>query len=837
MRNAGRILGCLAALLALSPDAQGYYHFVRYLSRTAPWNPIYERFDANALPNKTVPFLISEQVPTLPAGDSYAGLVSQIRLAAKAWNDVTASDLRIGFGGFFPAGTTHATPAIEVVFDELPPGVYAKGGPTIKADPYDGGNGLFIPILKSTMILPAATERASWTESAFLTLVHEFGHCLGLQHTLTSSVMSTSVTRATTKATPIGPDDVAGLATLYPVAGAFSTTGSITGRVTLNNAGVNMASVVALSLDGAAISALTQPDGTYRINGVPAGTYYLYVHPLPPMVAGESFDAGITPPRDFDGRFLNASTAFETQFFPGTRDANRATAVVVDAGAVVDSRNFAVARRTSPAVFGVQTYSFPAQIAVSPAHLAVGGARSFILAAGYGLNSRAAVNVIGGSATIPNNGVKPYSLDARFVQLDLEFNLASGQGARHLTFTQDNDLYVLPAAFRLTRNNPPLVQSAVATIDATGARVITVVGTSFTDSTQILFNGVPAEIRSFDRSTGAMTVTPPPGVSGEPARVVALNLDRNDGQSSLFVQNPPVYDFEATDAPSFTISPGSLPLGAETVVEVLGTNGNFQSAYTSLAFGASGIQVRRVWVTGPNRMLAAVQVSPNAATGLFNVSLLNGLRIHTLPAGVQITSIPPRLSMVRGQIVDSSTGRAEIPAGSVAQARLTGALAETPGVQVTVADRAAVLISNQGGLLTFRVPAGLAPGAALVRIAAGSDVALPSMLIVDQPPPVVNFASISGQRVDAQRPARPGELVTLNVSGLAEAGASVATDRVKVAMGFAQYEAVSVTPANGSGTHNVQFVLDAGLATGNYLIAAVIDGRMSAPVAFPVRAN
>lgn len=837
MRNAGRILGCLAALLALSPDAQGYYHFVRYLSRTAPWNPIYERFDLNALPNKTVPFLISEQVPTLPAGDSYGGLVSQIRLAAKAWNDVTASDLRIGFGGFFPAGTKHATPAIEVVFDELPPGVYAKGGPTIKADPYDGGNGLFIPILKSTMILPAAAERASWTESAFLTIVHEFGHCLGLQHTLTSSVMSTSVTRATTKATPIGPDDVAGLATLYPVAGAFSFTGSITGRVTLNNSGVNMASVVALSLDGAAISALTQPDGTYRINGVPAGTYYLYVHPLPPLVAGESFDAGITPPRDFDGRFLNASTAFETQFFPGTRDANRAQALVVDAGAVLDSHNFAVARRTSSAVFGVQTYSFPAQIAVSPAHLAVSGARSFILAAGYGLNSRAAVNVIGGSATIPNSGVKPYSLDARFVQLDLEFNLASGQGVRHLTFTQDNYLYVLPAAFRLTRNNPPLVQSAVATVDANGVRAITVVGTNFTDATQILFNGVPAEIRAFDKSTGAMTVVPPPGVAGEPARVVALNVDRTDGQSSMFVQNPPVYDFEAAEAPGFSVNPGSLPLGAETVVEVLATNGNFHQAYSSIAFGASGVHVRRAWVTGPNRMLVAVQVSANAATGLFNVSLLNGLRIQTLPAGVQITLTPPRLSMVRGQIADSATGRIEIPAGATAQARLTGALADVPGVQVTVGDRAAAVVSNQGGLLTFRVPAGLTPGPALVRIALGSDVALPSVLVVDQPAPVVNFASISGQRVDAQRPARPGELVTLNVSGMAEAGATVSASHMKVAVGFVQHDAVAVTPANGSSAHNVQFVLDAGLATGNYVAGVIVDGRVSAPVAFPVRAN
>jgi hypothetical protein len=42
-------------------------------------------------------------------------------------------------------------------------------------------------------------------------VAHEFGHALGLQHTMTSSLMSTDVTRATTKATPLSPDDMAGL--------------------------------------------------------------------------------------------------------------------------------------------------------------------------------------------------------------------------------------------------------------------------------------------------------------------------------------------------------------------------------------------------------------------------------------------------------------------------------------------------------------------------------------------------------------------------------------------------------------------------------------------------
>jgi hypothetical protein len=48
---------------------------------------------------------------------------------------------------------------------------------------------------------------------------------------------------------------------------------------------VNLASVVAISPSNPAIATLTNPDGTYQINGIPAGSglsYYVYVHPLPP---------------------------------------------------------------------------------------------------------------------------------------------------------------------------------------------------------------------------------------------------------------------------------------------------------------------------------------------------------------------------------------------------------------------------------------------------------------------------------------------------------------------------------------------------------------------------
>jgi hypothetical protein len=622
---------------------------------------------------------------------------------------------------------------------------------------------------------------------------------------------------------------------LYSPAGLSATTGSIRGRVSADGGPVNLASVVALSQDGIVVSALANPDGTYEITGIPAGSsYYVYAHPLPPAVLGEAYNAGITPPVLPDGTFLTVNGSFETQFYPGTKNPAAAQALVVTAGTTLENINFNVQSRTAPAIFGVQTFSFPGQVAVKPAHLSPEAARSFILAAGYGLTERATVGVLGGSAVIPQGGVRPYGPDPRYLQIDTQFNLGSGEGPRHLTFAMDGDLYVLPSAFRLTRRLAPQISALVPSFDATGGRLMQISGSGLSLETRILFDGIPAIVRSFD---GAMlTVAPPPLAGGQRSVVVALNPD---GQSSLFLQAnaPPTADPDSSDFSGITISPSQLPAGVDTAIEITGVNTVFNPSYVAVALGSAGITVKDVWVTGSDRILANVSVSASAVPGSATVTVLNGVRMLSIPFGVQVAPPNPRQSFLRtAGTLEFAAVRTGVSAGGSATVQVTGPLAEQPAaaLRVTVADQAATIVSYNGGLLVFRIPATIAPGPAIVRVSSNSDSALPMVLTVDPQPPIIEQVQVSGTRVDANRPVQPGELVSLIVTGLGDTSAEPLSRIAVIVAAFSQ-RVTSVNPLNGR--HVVQFVLDAGIPAGPQVVSVSIDGRSSEPVSLPVRRN
>ncbi|MCX6628378.1 MAG: matrixin family metalloprotease, partial [Candidatus Solibacter sp.] len=341
MMRTTRLARLAAMALALGVPAQAYYHYVHYLAggRTGPFTLQQEKFNIRA--GGTVSFFVSDQGPAVYApGDSFGSLLGQVKQALAAWDSVSSPNLRVALGGLETDGQRSTAPGGDVVFQELPPGLYGMGGPS--------SNGA--TIVRGVVILSNNTGNGagpSYLEAFFTTAVHEVGHALGLQHTWTGSAMSQDVLRNTSRAKPFDADDVAAINMLYGPAGWQNNFGTITGTVRFGNGGaVSLASVVAISPTGAAISSLTNPDGTYRIDGIPAGNYLLYVHPLPPD-AVPADGTGLRPPQDQNGAQFLPNGVFGTVFYPNTTDPRQATSLAVARGSVTTGQNFTVQSRKS----------------------------------------------------------------------------------------------------------------------------------------------------------------------------------------------------------------------------------------------------------------------------------------------------------------------------------------------------------------------------------------------------------------------------------------------------------------------------------------------------------
>ena len=801
MRFAKKVVVQALAMALLASMAHSYYFFVHFTSRFGPYLQIPEKFDLTTLPNKTVYFQISDQGPDQFAqGDSFASMISQIRAAAKVWNDVDSSDLRLAFGGLESASTLQTTPGIDVIFDDLPPGVLAQSGITKTSDLATGPNGQFFPAARSLMRLRKDySAQPSYLESFFLTVAHEFGHTVGLQHELTGSLMSTQPTRGVTKSKPLTADDIGGISVLYPAKTFLQTTGSISGAVRLNGTGVNLASVVVISPAGPVVGTLTNPDGSYRIDAIPPGQYYIYAHPLPPAAFGQfGPDDVVTQEIIGAGQRFLVGSSFDTVFYPGTKQPQQI--VNIQAGNAIGNINFNVQARTAPAIYAMSTYSFPGPLAVKSSYVSRTAAAPFIVATAVGLVNNFSpaaglgVNILGGAATVAPGGIRPYSqLPSDYAQFDIQLGAGIQDGPQHMWFSLNNDIYVLPNAFHLTSKLPP----SISTIATQADRSLLIAGTNLSASARVLFDGQPGVVVSTDEAAGRMVVTPPPAGGGQKSSVTLLNPD---GTSSLFMQTPPVFTYDATDAPAFTLTPAALPAGVEAMVQIDGRNVNFLDGLTSIGFGTSDVQVRRIWVLSSTRAVANVVVGASAAITASNATLVNGLQVINQPGGFQLQATNPRQLFLPAPTTSSLPG---------AVATLTLGVTPSAGpITVTVASllsQAAPVtvpvISSNGNQIAIQLPSNLTPGPVVVRVQAGPDFAFPIVLTIDAPPPPLPPAQAAqiggvvaspGFQIDAAtRPARAGDNLIVLVTGMPD---GPAPSKVTVNLGGVEHQTTQVNP-------------------------------------------
>lgn len=824
--------GLLAA--GMSP-AKAYYHFVHYQNSAAPYAPIREKFDLRALPSKTVTFFVSDSGPTsYTPNDSFPSVLAVIRDATHVWNSIATSDLRVAFGGLQPPGTPEALPGAEVVFEELPPGLLAFAGPASKADITTGADGTaFVPILKSLIHLNIdLTQKPapSYEESFFMTVVHEMGHAIGLQHTFTSATMSTAVTRATSRALPLDADDIAGISLLYPRGAYPSAFGSITGQVTTGGQGVHLASVVALLPNGSAVSALTNPDGTYEIDGVPPGSYWVYVHPLPPT-------ADIWFPLDTNGNPVAPSAPFVSTFYPGTSDPTQFTSVTVAAGAAAGGINFAVAPRQAVEVYDISTYSFFGNTPVQPAYLNANANVTYqtIVANGTGITSGSSVasglsvQVLGG----PGPALyRPYGAPNTSVAIYLRYPAPPNSGPEHLLFTLSDDIYVLPAGIQMTQSQPPQVIGLAPNPDGS----VTVTGTGMAAGSRVFFDSLPGQVTvpyaaaSDQSGNGSVSVTPPPGAGGQTSTITVFN---SDGQNSMFLQSqaPQLYTYPQAAAPAATLSISALPQGASSLVDIKGSNMQFVDGLTTAGFGSSDIAVQQVWVLSPTHAVANVTVSPWALQQFTAESVISGFQVYEQPAGFQVLPANPNLPIMGLPVVNGFAVLNSLFPGAIATIYGLKMVAPSATPVVTVANLPVQILYASATQINFLIPAGVPLGPQVLKLNSGATNAHPVLLQIDPPPPVITaVTSAAGVVLDQTQTAAPGDTITLTVTGLDPAAVS-ASNRVAVAEGVLTIPAFTIQPVTGqTGVLQIQFSL-AGSVTGTQIpITVSQDGDLSFPV-------
>ncbi len=846
----------MAALLtALSSIASGYYHFVYFPSHTGPFNPINLQFDLSQLSNNTVYYFISDQGPNVfVPGDSVTAVISELQLAAQAWNNVPSSQIKLAYGGLEDAATQQSTPGIDVIFSDnnIAPGILAQTKVTTYANVSFINSGTpFLPILRSQVQLRknltvTSPQQASFYDSSFTTMAHEFGHALGLQHTLTSACMSTYVTRSTTKSMPLGADDVAGVSLLYPTPGYLATTGSISGRVTLNGNGVNLASVVAISpVTGVAISNLTNPDGTYRIDAIPPGpfgNYYLvYVHPLPPAQPGEAGPDAIMPPLDSTQASFPAFTGFVTQFSPGTRDWTQAGQVFVNASAT-QVVNFNVQGSAGPVISGLELWGFLNGVLEASPMLPVNASYNLAFCApgttngsnqlAPGLN----VSVIGGGSTSPAQIIPNYT---RFYEFGNECSLpfvltgvwtqvVQSTTPVALAVTVNSDLYVLPAAFFVVPSGPPTLTNMITGMDANGNGLLTVSGSSLSPATTFVFDGTPA--LSVANPDGSFTLSAPPAPGLYSSSIEALNTDgQTSGQANPF-GTPPQYTYNYVNPAAInSVSVTSLVPGTDTMIQITGSNTNFLSGQTTVGFGSSDVVVKQVFVSSPTLLMVNVSVNPNAPVTSTTLTVTTGLQTATQTLGMQIVSPNPGQISMHAPITNAVTGLAGVPAGGTAVINVSNLPQNLTGWILTMGGQLATM-SYSNGQLQATVPSGLSPGPVIVQLISPTGASIPSLVMkVDAAPPAIGPVFDSGVSVTPATGVRPGDLLTINLISLSDGTPFTIANLFATLGAISGPSAISV-PVIQFSNPSIQIQIPYSAPTGTIPLYIGVNTRVSSPL-------
>ncbi len=384
---------------------------------------------------------------------------------------------------------------------------------------------------------------------------HEVGHLLGLDHTaIVSATMNPQAGIGVTIFRVLHTDDRIGCSVLYPTPKFSRSTGELAGRVLFDGAGVYGAHVVALDEEGRAVtSALSGEDGSYRVSGLPPGSYRLYVEPLD----GPVLESNIIKPRGSS----DFNTRFATTFLGRGPDSQVGESVAVASGATLMGQDISV----SPAALPHLNIEDPSL----GTRLERGVSESIrVFGDGLGIGSR--YFVLGGGMVLES----PRSIGGSGAEIEVSVEGRAPLGSRSLFVEKGDVLAALSGGVDVTRPDPELSGITPRSGPRAGGTPVTVTGSNFDREAIVSLDGIPLNDQKWLNARMIQGTTGPNGCGS--LNLLAINPDgSSDRLQSVFeaVSPPPTIA---------SLSPGSAEV--TSLVTISGRNFDPVAEYNRVGF-------------------------------------------------------------------------------------------------------------------------------------------------------------------------------------------------------------------------------------------------------------
>jgi uncharacterized protein (TIGR03437 family) len=274
---------------------------------------------------------------------------------------------------------------------------------------------------------------------------HEIGHLIGLNHTMIGgATMYPRTIAGRTQSRTLASDDAIAASVVYPAAGFLNSTGTIRGQITSSGANVFGANVVVVDANGnVTASALSQPDGSYSIQGLPPATYTVYAEPI------DSSTSAYFSRADLPAFYANANLNFSTSqdFSVSVAAGGTATQnIAVTGGTPLDGFIVRGPESTAFLNLGGQTIQGQsnATIGVAGAGLPQSGSPLSISGPGITINRTFFATVDGLPAVLAEITVSPTAVP----------------GSRNIIITQGNQRTIMTGALEIVPAAAAVVSSA-----------------------------------------------------------------------------------------------------------------------------------------------------------------------------------------------------------------------------------------------------------------------------------------------------------------------------------------------------------------------------------------